>query len=52
MRACIVNYRTRKTDLDYLVDLVQEEGRRCSDGVPIGMEQKQSNGDQAERKTE
>jgi glutamate/tyrosine decarboxylase-like PLP-dependent enzyme len=29
MRACIVNYRTRKPDLDYLVNLVQEEGRRC-----------------------
>ena len=27
LRACIVNYLTRRTDVDYLVDFVQEEGR-------------------------
>jgi len=57
MRACIVNFRTRKTDLDYLVDLVQEEGKRCYEGIPIDSGEKrilcrQTNGDQAERKTE
>jgi glutamate/tyrosine decarboxylase-like PLP-dependent enzyme len=26
LRACIVNYRTQRADLDFLVDLVQEEG--------------------------
>ncbi len=31
LRACIVNYLTRRTDLDYLVDLVQQEGRALID---------------------
>jgi glutamate/tyrosine decarboxylase-like PLP-dependent enzyme len=27
LRACIVNYRTRQADLDFLIDLVQSEGQ-------------------------
>jgi hypothetical protein len=27
LRACIINYRTRQADLDFLVELVQREGR-------------------------
>jgi glutamate/tyrosine decarboxylase-like PLP-dependent enzyme len=27
LRACIINYQTRRADLDFLVDLVQQEGK-------------------------
>jgi hypothetical protein len=27
LRACIVNYRTRQSDLDFLMELVQSEGQ-------------------------
>jgi glutamate/tyrosine decarboxylase-like PLP-dependent enzyme len=31
LRACIVNYRTRQNDLDFLVDLVRREGRALTE---------------------
>ena len=34
LRACIVNYGTQRADLDFLVDLVVEEGRALHTGNP------------------
>jgi glutamate/tyrosine decarboxylase-like PLP-dependent enzyme len=34
LRACIVNYRTQRADLDFLVELVAEEGRAVLTGAP------------------